>query len=240
MYIYIIIVIISVILYLCKNNPNYYYYKPANTINIDLSNISAMKKTTMNIQGNEDNIKVSNSILTISMDPGDSGKDRVRNELSIKGVGNNFVIKKGQSGTWGFSVKYNETIDDKVDGSKFYHIAQIKYNENLSGEHKGNTKPIFTIGFKNKQLVVYKNLSSGHIPIGPIDKLVDKWLNVEVTVNNNNNGQVKWKVGDQQGSYNCEDLGDTTDIYLKIGQYRSQSISANDTTSTSYKNIWFG
>ena len=71
-------------------------------------------------------------------------------------------------------VLYHEAFSDPVDGKNFYHIVQIKYNTNLSGPFKGNTKPIFTVGFKRGQLVVYQNLSSGHVPIGPIGAFVNK------------------------------------------------------------------
>ena len=82
------------------------------------------------------------------------------------------------TGTWGLDLCYHEAFSDPVDGKDFYHIVQIKYNTNLGGPHKGNTKPVFTVGFKKGQLVVYKNLSSGHVPIGPIQSLANKCVRV--------------------------------------------------------------
>ena len=66
----------------------------------------------------------------------------------------------------------------------------------------------------------------------------NSWIRVEITVHNEHNGLLQWRVGDLSGEYHCEDLGHTTEVYLKLGQYRSAAVKIDHPTSTSYANVW--
>jgi len=165
---------------------------------IDLtSENNLITKSKTNLQRNRaSSIIVADKVLTTFVNKNDidsvsKSNDRRRNEISSKII----ELNNGEKGIWGGEFKINEKINTV---NSWYHILQIKYNDNLKTFKDPNNKtldrsvPPFTISFFNDYLCVRPNLNRGYIPIALIKDVINKWISFRIEVENIKNGTIKW------------------------------------------------
>lgn len=206
------------------------------SVKLDLSSVSAMKKTKMSYQTeNDSRVVVSNGILTISMlptdkdnNPGNPKDDRRRNEINISD--GSFCAQVGETGTWGCEFRINEDI---TWGNNFYHIFQIKSREK-------NTMPYFTISIYNNNVCVMDYTANNYVPIQPLCSAIGQWIPITVTITNKGGTTINYNLNGKNGTLPMSPTAND-ELYFKCGQYRKIA-SGSDikiTTSTSYKDVCF-
>jgi hypothetical protein len=158
---------------------------------------------------------------------------RQRNELRFKAKEFCCTTDKWCTVTWTMQVRINECGDWCATGDQFYHIVQVK--------GVGVDRPFFTIGIKDGCISVHK--CDGHEPTYvccmPVDNTIGKWFDVHVSVDIPAK-KIHYMVGSKPyaGSYTCTFPSKPTELYLKVGLYRSWPNNAKRTASVSYRNIF--
>lgn len=202
---------------------------------VDLSSEAAMLRTKMNVQASEGSVTVAHGVVSVAMKPNEVDNathqsDRRRNELSIKGCGDSFLLAKGEQGTYTLSVKFDDVPEAPVTGGAFYHIVQIKRD-------CGGTDPVLAISFLGSDLVLYRP-GGKSVPVAPARGLAGKWLSVSLAIDNTRKGDVRWACAKAKGTFEADTTG-LNDLYLKVGQYRSAKIAAHATSVASFRDIAF-
>jgi len=204
---------------------------------LDLSSVSAMKKTKLSYQTeNDSRVVVSNGILTITMlptdkdnNPGKPKDDRRRNEINISD--GSFCAQLGETGTWGCEFRINEDIT--WSNKNFYHIYQIKCR-------KLDTLPYFTVSIYDNNICVMDYTGSNYVVIQPLCSAIGQWISVTSTLPNKGGATINYNVNGKTGTLPMPPSTEQ-ELYFKCGQYRKIP-SSNDikvSTSTSYKDISF-
>jgi hypothetical protein len=212
-----------------------------NGVILDINNFD---KKNINVQEFvKGRISTSNNIITTTLQPDDgngengdskdsSGKQR--NEISVKNT--NFIVKDGQTGTWGCYFKINNDIKNWNSG--YYHIMQIKYNLPNGNPDKIPVQPPFTISIKDDKINV-RDENGKHYPIQSVCSTVNRWIPMSVKMTNTKDGKIEYNVNGKTGSFTFSQNEGKMELYFKAGQYRAYPNPITTTTSSSYKDISF-
>lgn len=185
-------------------------------------------------------LSVSDNILTAVLNPSDGNGEnketkevskKQRNEISVKNK--SFVLQIGQTGTWGCYFKVIQNIDWKTG---FYHLIQIKYNLPGGNPDKNVINPIFTVSINNNSICTRAE-NGKYTTIMPLGDVIGKWIPMNVTVANKNNGSINYNINGMTGTMNFENAG--TELYFKCGQYRVWPNDIKVVTTSLYKDISF-
>jgi hypothetical protein len=182
-----------------------------------------------------------NNAMTVTMQPDDpdganNDADKRRNEVRMTAP--EYTIRKDEEMVLVFQLRVNSDGNANVSGSSFFHLFQLK--RDTPGQ---STRPLMTVGIKNRSLTVYQFNSRNNDTVAPMETVRGQWVSVHVLIRNSSSKgvEVKYTVGGvagastQSGSYTVPYTED--EIYLKFGQYRDRAVSVSTTTSVSFRNI---
>lgn len=212
-----------------------------NGVILDVNNFD---KKNINVQEFvKGRISTTNNIVTAVLQPsdgnGESGESKdsstkQRNEISVKNT--NFIVKDGQTGTWGCYFKLNNDIKDWDSG--YYHIMQIKYNLPDGNPNKVAVQPPFTISIKNNKINA-RDENGKFYPIQSVCSTVNRWIPMTVKMTNTKGGKIEYNINGKIGSFTFSQNDGRMELYFKAGQYRVYPNPISTTTSSSYKDISF-
>jgi hypothetical protein len=212
-----------------------------NGVILDVNNFD---KKNINVQEFvKGRISTNNNIVTATLQPddgnGESGESKdssgkQRNEISVKNT--NFIVKDGQTGTWGCYFKLNNDIKNWDSG--YYHIMQIKYNLPQGNPNHLVVQPPFTISIKNNQINA-RDENGKFYPIQSVCSTVNRWIPMTVKATNTKGGKIEYNINGKTGSFTFSQNEGKMELYFKAGQYRVFPNPISTTTSSSYKDISF-